>query len=264
MPFIWQGDSLFNRWEPYAAQLIPVSINEGSKVYYMQFDLGASKTFFYKDVRDNYAKRIVLHIGKQRIRINEPLVLTLDSTYKDPRKNNRIEIIGTIGTDFIKDKVVSIDFVRQVIHLINNINCLKGEKGTAMNKFSFLHGRILLTGNLLSKDGFFFYDSGTSSFELITDKNTFEALALDSATFKTGFVNSWGRSLKVNTTASQSTIRIGTVNLPLKTVSYVENPSFEQVQMMKNLGIIGLIGNRLFIKGTLLLDMKKQLFEFIQ
>src|SRR5690349_21738940 len=45
---LWQGDSVHGRWEPHAALLLPVKLKGCPKQFYMQFDLGAPSTLFYR------------------------------------------------------------------------------------------------------------------------------------------------------------------------------------------------------------------------
>ena len=47
--FYWFGDTINAKWEQHTALLLPVRLKNCPRLFYMQFDLGAPSSVFYKN-----------------------------------------------------------------------------------------------------------------------------------------------------------------------------------------------------------------------
>ncbi|MCH5715138.1 hypothetical protein [Niabella hibiscisoli] len=134
--FEWQGDSVHSKWEAYTAMLIPVRLRNCPRIFYMQFDLGAPSSIFYKNkldaIRLKYPDAVPLtendnRIGEYNFWIGQTpatackiLVQQFDNAAADWREGRK-EIIGTIGADLIDYRVVVLDYPDKKIHLLSSV-----------------------------------------------------------------------------------------------------------------------------------------------
>jgi hypothetical protein len=240
-PFVWKGDSINGQWEHYAAMLIPVKLEGCPKQFYMQFDLGAPYSLFYRNKPETINSRY-------------PLRLQLsDSAWQ----GNAIEIIGTLGTDLIGSKAVMIDYPGKKIIVCDTI---PEKPGLMLTDFIYANRSIILPALIKGKKTLLFFDSGSSAFELLTNKETTAMLAQPGVIPATYPVTSWGKILTAVSYTSSDSIEIAAVKMPLNRVTYIEGASDAQVNRMMKMGIGGMTGNKLFLHSILMLDIKNKRF----
>jgi hypothetical protein len=174
--------------------------------------------------------------------------------------NNAIEIIGTLGADFIGDKTVLIDYPGKKISIGYKIP----EKwNLALIDFTYTNRSIILPALIKGKKTMLYFDSGASAFELLTNKETAVMLAAPEATPVTYPVTSWGKILTATSYASVDSIEIASVKMPLNTVTHINGASDAQVNRMMKMGIGGMTGNKLFLHSILVLDIKNKQFGIL-
>lgn len=172
------------------------------------------------------------------------------------------EIIGTVGTDLFEGKVLVIDYRKNNLFVGDKIPDALSAR-TKLADFKFKNRRVLLPAMVDGKETDIFFDSGTSAFELMTDKKTWEHLAKKGATVSRYAVNSWNNQLMVNTIQTDYTITFNSAEIPLRHVTYVEGTSFLQRLLMQFGGVGGLTGNKLFVGKIVILDTKNKKFGFV-
>lgn len=227
-----------------AAMLLPVHLEGDTAQYFMQLDVGAYHTVFYK----NSPRSKRLHIGTS--------VARLDTL----RKVEEVEyipahgIIGTIGLDLIEKTSITLDFQRDVV--------LFGEDLSAQNAapFYYMHHKILFPVTLDGAQKMVCYDSGTSAFDFVTDQSTWDAIRDPDADALSFPVNSWGREVTVHLTKAKQSMMIGGATLTIDQVAYVEGVAEENAQQMINTGMQGMIGNTIFEGAILCMDFRSQQF----
>jgi hypothetical protein len=247
--FSWVNDTVNHQTEPYAAMLIPIKLSGCTKVFYMQFDLGAPHSFFYK--------------GELKSILSEyPQIDT--STFTIAKGHNKdAVIIGTIGEDLIDGKILVVDYPKRELRILAEIPEKLG-RNTKLSSFMLMKGSILLPAILNNKQTILFFDTGSSAFELLTSKETAGKLATPNATIESYPVKSWGKILTANTTLTADSLGMASLKLPIKKVTYIEGASDSQVQQMLKLGIGGMIGNKLFLNRVLIIDTKNKKFGIAQ
>lgn len=276
IPFLWQSDTINHEVNAYAAMLLPISLKGCPETYFMQFDLGAPTSLFYKNKLDAINKRYHNLVFQQKDTESELLnfQFTLGNTLVNAKKiaakqfeGSKIDwsdtmtkqIIGTIGTDFFENKVLVIDYQKNRLGLSDKIpDSLSTDNKLA--DFKFESRRVLLPAEINNEAVDIFFDSGTSAFELMTNKKTWERLAKKGAAVSRYTVRSWDNQLTLNTVATDDSITFHSFQVPLRHVTYVEGTSFFQRMLMKLGGVGGLTGNKLFINKMILLDAKNQKF----
>ncbi|WP_456437143.1 hypothetical protein [Psychroserpens sp.] len=280
--FDWTANSTGSEGyhEPQAAMIIPLKIEGLAHQFYMQFDTGAPHSFIYENDL-NSLRTIGLDV-KEVVKDEERYVENLDFILDDNHikvsmikilqdyghsfdKNDTISRIGigTIGSDFIVNRITAIDFKNQNIQLYNErpewIASLTGFKS-----FDFSGRRIMLPVTLDNKDYEFLYDSGCSAFGLITTKNRFEKYT-DKSTEEIKYdAKSWESSIPINSKATDKLFSIGNANLKLKRVSYIDMYTATQPLVTPFTRIGGWLGNQPFNESILILDTKTEEFIVIE
>jgi hypothetical protein len=173
-------------------------------------------------------------------------------------------IIGTVGTDFLDGRVVVIDYPKQVIVTGSEVPADLKKRVTDFPEFVYAGRRILLPATINRRRTILYFDSGSSAFELLTDKATCESMALLDAAPLRYAVSSWGRTMTANSFAVADSVVFGSQVVPLRQATYMEGASEAQVQQMKAFGIGGMTGNKLFLQWALVLDTKQKKFGLVK
>lgn len=277
LPLKWKGDSLHGQWEPYAALLIPVTIPGCPQTFYMQFDTGSPYSLFYRD------KLQVIHrkfpaipalrnigdsltdfsfkAGTLSITARQIAVHSFGSSGIDWKNKRAPQIIGTLGADLIDNKIVIIDYPRQ--HMIIGDSLPARFQQIEQAGFIFAMRRILLPAGIRGKKTILYFDSGSSAFELLTDKAICKELAADSSLPVQYPVQSWGKTLTANTISTNDSITLAGSSVPIRYATWIDGVSETQVSQMMKMGIGGMTGNKLFLSHVLLLDTKNKKFGLL-
>lgn len=277
--FYWQGDSVNDKWEPHTALLLPVKLKNCPKQFYMQFDLGHPYSVFYKDkleaIRLQYPKAIPpagaenklvnfsFHAGKMSVQAKEIALQQFDSVSNINWKDKKsVEIIGTIGTDLIDGKTVIINYPKQQLTLSSSIPATL-LKQVSLADFVYTARSVLLPSTIQGKETLLYFDTGSSMYELLTNKKNCETLALPGSSFTESRVRSWNKYVTAYTIASGTSITIGDASIPVHYATYIEGASNARAEQMMQMGIGGMTGNKLFLDYTLVLDTKNKKFGLI-
>lgn len=274
LPLHWKGDTLHGQWHPHAALLIPVTLPGCLRIFYMQFDTGSPYSLFYRHqlqaIHRRYpATNVLRHLGDSlfhftfkagpmRITARQIAVRSFDSSTIDWNDHAPL-LIGTLGTDLIDNKVVTIDYPRLQLHIADSLSPDFRQGRPAA--FGYAMRRILLPAAIGNKNTLLYFDSGSSAFELLTDKTTCLHLATDSTRVVQYPVPSWGKTLQAHTVATSDSITLAGQPIPLRQATWIEGVSNAQVSQMMKMGIGGMTGNQLFIRYTLVLDTRNKQFR---
>lgn len=272
MDFIWNGDSINSEWEEKASLLIPVYLDNCPRKFYMQFDTGSPYSMLYngkiKAIKDKYPKSFSNEILQNQVsdfdlyinKIHISYVQINSKNYGDSTINwnneQKIEIIGTIGTDFIDGKVVVIDYPNKRIELLQSAP----EKFKLQHSFIYSNRNILLPSIINERETLLFFDTGSSMFELLTSKEIAEDLAGPNSKPILFSVNSWGKKMIAHSYPSNQKIEIASRKINVNRATYIEGATYSQVQQMLKMGIGGMTGNKLFSDYILILDTKLKMF----
>jgi len=275
--FDWAGDSIGGIYEAHAAMIIPIKIEGLSHRFYTQLDTGSPHSFIYRNalkslraigldikevVKDKvrYVENLDFILGDNHIKAS--MIMIYPNYGNSFDKNDTISSIGigTIGSDFIANRITAIDFKNQKIQLFDKrpkwISSLSGFK-----PFDFSGRRIMLPVTLDNKNYEFLYDSGTSAFGLITIKSRFDKYTEESTKQVNYDAKSWENSIPIRSKLTDKQFNIGSANIKLKRVSYVDMYTITQPLIIPFTRIGGWLGNQPFTQSTLILDTKTE--EFI-
>jgi hypothetical protein len=271
IPIIWEGDSLGGRWNPHAALLLPISLKGSPRVYYMQFDLGVPYTLFYKDQLESLSKRYPesLSPAVDTILSIDLIIGSMNKTFKSvPVKSfpssiaqgegEQMLIIGTLGADWISDKVLIFDYPHGQI-ILSDME--PANFSPPVHRFYFAGGRIFFPATIGEKQTLIYFDTGSSAFELLTDTASWRRMAKNNCVPISYPVGSWGKLMTAHTVQSSDSIGMAGLRIPVRRVTFIEGADTAQATMMQKMGIGAVSGNALFLDYILILDMRLQLFS---
>ena len=260
-----------------ASLLVPVQIDGiDSKRLHMQFDLGHPSTIVYANKWADIAKRLSQPPAIDKISALTFRVGTLTATARDigvlaragsgiDWSQDSIEVIGTIGADFIDGRIVLLDFKNNLITLASTRNQISSlpTTGIAFQPFTFQGRRILLPAKFDGNDLKIMYDSGSSAFAWLTNESTFTRLAQKGATPISYPIRSWDKTLTAHSVATDAMVTIGDVTFSIGELSRIEGMGILQETAVSVLGIGGMVGNKLFLNRTVVIDVGKREFAIL-
>ena len=236
--------------------LLPVHFQNDSTTYFMQFDTGSPNTIFYQNslaiFKNKNQIKTQFTVGNTEVSSDRFKIISMS-------KNNdkdSIKIIGTIGSDILDQKKTIINFKEN--YVVFNISKEPKIFSSTKLDFKFKKRKIIISGILNGKEEEFLYDSGTSAYELLTNKNVWQKLKLTNSKPVVEKAQSWERILTSYTAKSNQTIKFKNKELILSEVTYVEGISQSQYMLMKFSGMTGMLGNKIFLKNSLYIDCKEE------
>ena len=115
-----------------------------------------------------------------------------------------------------------------------------------------------MKGLLKGQEEKFLFDTGTSAYELLTNKEVWENMKLPNSKINIEkSEQSWDNVLITYTASCRENIQIAKREIPLNTVTYVQGFSQAQYSMMKFSGMTGMLGNKIFLNNILYIDCKE-------
>lgn len=234
--------------------LLPIHFDGDTATYYLQFDTGSPYTVFYSKSIKNIRQIIQSkEIAKTSFSIGQTKV-TSDKfkIYNQDNDNNSLKIIGTIGADILEDRKTIINFKENYIAL--NVSRVPSQFQSKLFDFKFKKRKIIFKGLLKGQEEKFLFDTGTSAYELLTNKEVWENLKLPNAKIFIEKSQSWDKILTAYTAKCDQKIQLPNNEISLNNVTYVEGFSQAQYSMMKFSGMTGMLGNKIFLNNSLYLD----------
>ncbi len=236
--------------------LLPIHFEGDPENYYLQFDTGSPYTVFYSKSIDNISQIVKkgtlaktdFFIGQTKIGSDQFKIYELGNDIK----NDSIKIIGTIGADILENRKTLINFKESYISF--NLTKVPAQIENKLVDFEFKKRKIIIKGLLKGKQEEFLFDSGTSAYELLTNKKVWHKLKLPMGKTIIEKSQSWERVLTTYTTNCNQNIIFNNQKLPLKNVTYVEGYSQTQYALMKFSGMTGMLGNKIFLNKCLYFD----------
>lgn len=235
--------------------LLPVSFPGDTAKYYMQFDTGSPYTLFYsKSIQhlkgittNNKLAKASFHVGNTKISSNKFKTIDMGNEAGDS-----IKIIGTLGADILENKKTIINLRDN--HVVFNLSKEPAEFRNKLIDFKFKKRKIIIQAILKGREEEFLYDSGTSAYELLTNKEVWEDLKLPDSKVTIEKAQSWENILTTYTAKCKTAIQIKDKEIPLTEVAYVEGFSRMQYWLMKFSGMTGMLGNKIFLKNNIYID----------
>jgi len=276
MEFIWSSALFGNYKEPHNAILIPFKVAGLPHKFTLQFDSGASSSYLHAPALKSLRKLGIslpdTSIGKKRFikqldfdlggcQVNANMMGIYEGYGQQFTKEDtgRYINIGTIGSDFLTDRIVVVDFINHTLQLFEDrpswMDTISG-----FQSFSFDGRRFMLPATIRGKSLELFYDSGSSAYGLITSKDRYDHFTKDDKDEITHATNRRGETLTTHHKATKAIIVIGSAELPLRRVSYVAMYAEFQKYITPFTRIGGWLGNKPFLRSVLIIDTRAKEF----
>ena len=250
--FEWHHDTLNGEYFGKTSMHIPVKFSGDTSTYYFQFDTGANKSYVYTGgEKDSTLFSTIAKEGDIESNIGR-LNLIKRNTSQAYRKNGK-KYIGTIGSDFLRDKIVVIDFVKDSISFVTDYDSSK----YSLAPLSLRSGRPVLEIKSQGEKFYFLFDTGSSLFELWTTKKNWRKWSEKEGEVKDYPIRSWG---KINTAyrkeLSEKVFLTLCPHLRIGSVWYNSNRKF--ARLFREIGVSGIIGNKPFLNNVIVMDIKNK------
>jgi len=275
----WWADATARPVVPHAALLVPVTLPNCARTFYLQLDTGAPYTVFYAHqlgvLRSHYPTlNAVLHVSQDTVRncrfslggaavLMRRTKVLANGRPELPTDSLAPYIIGTLGTDVLEGRVLVLDYARNRFTLGTQVPAGLGRRAEFV-PLTFTNRRVLLEAGLQGRSEQLLFDSGSSAHALVTSQANWQQMATPGAPAHTTSTNSWGKKLLVHTVPTDAQLRLGTTSLPLRTVTYIEGMNLMQQTLMRFSGMAGMLGNEPFASGTLILDVQGGRFGVVR
>lgn len=253
VPITWLGNDK-------NALLVPIKFAGDTVKYYMQFDTGSPYTLFYlNSIKNNKnisikEDRIETSFNLGNAKISSDKFKIFDDEIRTS-ENDSIKIIGTLGADILENKKTIINLKES--YAAFNISKEPIAFQDKLLDFKFKKRKIVVEAFLKGKKEKFLYDSGTSAYELLTNKEIWEDMKSPNSKVVVEKAKSWENTLTSYTAIGKNKILFGNKEIPLNEVTYVEGFSKTQYMLMKFSGMTGMLGNKIFLNNCLYIDCSK-------
>ena len=252
IPFVWSDSELNGEYFGKTSMHIPVKLSGDSSTYYFQFDTGADKSFLY--TKGNLDSALVKNcINGDSVLTDIGLLHLIPISSNSVYKENGKTFIGTIGADFLTNKIIEINFPLQRINVLESYDSSKYElmpcKGSS--------GRPTITLTIDNQKYNFLYDTGSSLFDLWTTKKLWKKWKNPDSQIQQYPISSWGKINSASRAKLYSPIAISkNASSQLIEIWYNSNKNFKK--SFKNARVSGIIGNKPFINQTVIIDIESQ------
>ncbi|MBT2556299.1 hypothetical protein J7E24_00720 [Hymenobacter sp. ISL-91] len=286
-PFEWYTTNIKGK-EYKAAIFVPIKIQGLPANFAAQFDLGSDATVLYGDALKNYfATRAQLYalldttrggmndsgirnypttglpVSFGTTQVPQPLLMAgygdevpADSLYTKSRK-----LVGTIGGDFVADKVLVIDYPQQRMCVLDSVDAHWQAKTTFVTS-QVRNNRMHIPLTIGPRTYWVLFDTGSSLFTLTTDEQTWRGITRPGGVTDTLAVNSWGKQVAFYAAPTQSAVYLGAHQLPPASAWFTRDQ--RQLEFLKAAKIDGLTGNAFFQNDVIVLDFKRKRFGVVR
>ena len=271
-PFIWYGETLAGRYFPHAAMFVRGELPalDGLTGLY-QFDLGAPKSMLYAKsfTSEQQARLEAYRIPNRQMHIGGGAYPMLDLTLKigawtltgglgwhlemgDPEPDEDGALtLGTLGSDFVHDKVLAIDYPGQRLALLEKLPDVWEQAAVWARLRVTEFGLILIQIQLDGTPIWVAFDTGSSIFHFLTDEKRWRAWTSGDVT-DTLPITAWGQSQVVYGGPPMVDLALEGIPLDLPLIYYQRKEGLSEFLERFESG--GLMGNAPFLDKTIILD----------
>jgi hypothetical protein len=266
-----------------AQMVIPAEIDEIPNKLYFQFDTGAPTTVIYENSLNSlkeiglefdileiegktFIKQLKINLGGSEMTFKMIGVVQYAGgesfTSEDLINYKRI---GSIGSDFISDYLTEIDFENYKMQFYREREdwMLSGQK---FHSFDFSGRKLMLPCMIDGKKQIMYYDSGSSSYGLLTTKGLYEKYANDNSDEVNYELSSWGRAhwwskpVQIHEKQTDKTMLMSGQNIAITKVGHVGIFGNLQGMIKPFAKIDGWLGNIPFLEYSLIFDAPNEEF----
>ncbi len=265
--------------EGSGAILVPISLKDAPKQYYMRLDVGAPYSVLFQNsieilqktsdtfnVNEENGSRIVtgFRFFLDTIPILAQNLFVVPSPVKRlSQDTSGITIIGILGADLIENRRVVINYQEKKIIIGRQFPELLVTKAV-FSSFKFDGRRVVLPATIQNKKHKLLYQTGPGDYDILTIRQKWENLVPQGAAMEKSRITLWGNDVPAILASVQIPALLGGIQMPIKNIAYVEEIPFMQRMILRLSGITGITGNQLFTDGILLLDTEQEIFAIVK
>ncbi|MFK7773477.1 MAG: hypothetical protein AB8F94_15110 [Saprospiraceae bacterium] len=274
IPIKW----IASEYSPIAVLLLPIKFEGIPKTFYMQFDTGSPSTLLRRQamisIQEKYPNQISIdtnavrietgfHLGEMEVFSKKMKLYDRGNKPINWNDTSKVIVVGTLGGDMIDKKITVMDFKNGCVYFGNEVPD-EYQSNLKWEKLIYKKRRTMFPAVVAGRKGKMMHDTGTSGFELITNKKTWKKLSKKNAIPVEAFkVRSWKRELTAYNIESDGVLNFPTDTINLTQVTYIKGASFMQNALMRSLGMGGMIGNQVFMDRVLILDCRNKKYAII-
>lgn len=287
MPFQWDGDDM----TPKSSMMVKTRIDTLDYNFKWQFDTGSPYTFLYGitwqkfvnhynwlgsrfNTVDSFSQAPYKKIKSPAIAAGDNKLpgrtILINPEYGDDFPQEYVAqykganfMIGTIGIDKFRDRVLIIDFKNNRIGTTLLLSDTFYQKKQAVD-FILYQNRIILPVQIGKKSYRFFYDSGASLFPLKTTAALAKQLPPVNITDTLFNITTWGKSYDVPGGTISGSMQIAGVNIRQALLYIHPDPDGYHTEIFREAGVQGLIGNQPFDQKIIVIDFTRNKFTVLQ
>jgi len=269
-----------------ASMVIPAEIEDIPNKLYFQFDTGASNTIIYQNSLNSlknigldfkilqidgrsFVDELSIKLGGSKISLK--LIEIVEYSGEDFTKTDTLNYksLGSIGTDFISDYITEIDFKNRNIRFYKEREDWMTENNK-FESFDFKGRKLMLPCMIENKKQKMYYDSGSSSYGLLTTKERFKNYSNKNSKGVNYELLSWGRAswwngtIQVYENETDKIMNMTGKEINLNKVSHVDILGNFQDIVKPFTEINGWLGNIPFLGYSLIFDAPKHEFLIIE
>lgn len=279
--FVWMESTFGEEYYSKAAILIPFRFNGINEDYYLQLDTEASSLLYgnsFYDVEPSY--RVIKKKDKR------PYVVSIDGTLSkyvftnenfgllqdygatlEELKESEYKLIGSLGLDFFKNRILIIDFSEEKFVILNNQNDvpINIKKNSVFLDMKYKNNKIYLKSKIGAKNLSLIYDTGSSIFDIVTNKEIWTSLTnvKNDKDIKLLEVPSWGTIVQLKGARAENDWEIGDVIIE-KPLIFHEASGLENFNF-KSIKVDGLLGNAIFYDNHIItIDLINKKFGIME
>lgn len=259
----------------HGAILIPVKLEGIDKTFKMQLDLGIDHNVIYGDTlkaitsaypallsniqhRDGYDVFYnQIHFGNQQPILQDSLMIQKNFGKSENLKD--FDIIGTLGANEIKNKILLIDFKSQQLVITEKLEDWEADS-FSYTPLRFKNNQLYLDLIANGSKNSVVYNTQASMFPLATiDADLFKSITEEKNTEKKK-LKSWGEEISFTGSNIITKIRIADVNLPINNKKAFFTEAEKVSKTLKSENLKAVIGSDLFMHNTIVIDFVNNQF----
>lgn len=285
--FNWKSGNINGHYFDKLAITVPIQIEDIPQTFEMQFDLGSNLTMFFENTMIPYFEKyaylkdkryvedgfpwitntkiilngIVFNNKKVFIKAKYGEMLTSDSI-----KTNKVRRIGTIGADFVQNKILVIDYKNKRLCILDTLDSKIEKKVSFISYKADSQGRIILPFVIDGSDCNVLFDTGASIFVFASTKKSWASFCDTTKIAKLDSIRSWGQYLEFWESPLKNDLSIKGTGITINNAKLsFPNPTPEKYEeFLLNSGIIGITGNTLFLENCIFVDFKNKKFGILK
>lgn len=276
-PFEWRNHVLGETYYDKAVIFVPIQLEQSDQEFWLQLDTG-TQSVFYETSIDSLGiavKTIVKNDTYDLVSFNgniagydtkNAIFATMKNYGQTVTAEDEDVLIGSLGMDFFKDKILVLDFPNNRLAIVNSASQLPAEieEKVTFSKSEMVRHLFVVNTMVGETPLKMAYDTGSSLFPLNVNLDIWQQITgragdeIDNTYIE---ATAWGNSITVIGAPTQEETIVSGIELGNPMVYYVE----DKPDYFNGWGVDGLMGNAPFFEDYIvILDGIEQRFGLVK